>query len=79
MEYHIDQISGNTYHISLLAGTPFEQKLLDENSDRRMIENYYHHAVKSKINRKAHVASLTAGNNYPYDAVIEIFTESGSI
>ncbi|MBS1528012.1 MAG: hypothetical protein JST19_20365 [Bacteroidetes bacterium] len=79
MEYHVDRISGNAYHIALAAITPSEQKLLDENSDRAAIERYYHEAVRSKIGPKAHVASLTQAGRYPYEAVIEIFTESGSV
>ncbi|HVW15464.1 MAG TPA: hypothetical protein VHB54_16650 [Mucilaginibacter sp.] len=79
MEYHVDRISGNAYRIALAAVTPAEQELLDENCDRAAIERYYREAVRSKISPKAHVASLTRADNYPYEAVIEIFTESGSV
>ncbi|MBS1502487.1 MAG: hypothetical protein JST32_10525 [Bacteroidetes bacterium] len=79
MEYNVDRISGNAYHIALVAVTPAEQKLLDENRDHAAIERYYRQAVSSRINPKAHVASLTPADNYPYGAVIEIFTERGSV
>ncbi|HVS93926.1 MAG TPA: hypothetical protein VHE59_17935 [Mucilaginibacter sp.] len=79
MEYNVDRISGNAYHIALAAVTPAERDLLDENRDHAAIEQYYQQAVRSKINPKAHVASLTPADNYPYGAVIEIFTESGSV
>jgi hypothetical protein len=79
MEYNIERISGNAYHITLKPSTPFEKELLDENLDRQLIEAHYRIAIRSKFGERARPGSLTPGDKFPFEAIVEVFTESGSV
>jgi hypothetical protein len=79
MKYTVTRISGNAFRIKLKPGTPWEQQLLAENRDRSLIEAHYQTAVICKFGDHARPASLTPADDFPFEAIVEVFTESGSV
>ena len=78
MNFQVKQISGNSYHVALLPISPGDQALLEQNSKPELIEAHYHHAIKQELGGNIKVASLTPGDNFPYSATVEVFSQSGS-
>lgn len=79
MNYQIDEISGNSYTITLSPVTSREKQDLEGNTNKEAIEEHYKQAIREKFGEHIRVASLTPNNNYPYSATVEMMTESGSV
>jgi hypothetical protein len=79
MNFQVEQISGNSYHVALLPVSPGDHALLEENSKPDLIENHYHQAIRQELGSDIRVASLTPDDDFPYSATIEVFSKSGSV
>lgn len=78
MNYSVDQISGNSYRVILIPETSEERELLEKENNTD-VSKHYNYAVKQKFHNDVRITSLTPQNDFPYSAIIELFSKSGSV
>lgn len=79
MKSMTQQISGNAFSITLTPESDEEIKLMENGTDQDTIERYYHDAITESLGRHISPASLTPGEDYPYHATVELFSDAGSV
>lgn len=79
MNYHINEISGNSYRVKLLPEDHEERNLMEQLVKEGKIGNCYRKAIAEKFGGRIQIASLTADENDPFCATVECTTLAGSV
>jgi hypothetical protein len=78
MKYQVEQISGNSFKIQLIALNDLDRRQLTDN-DAEILAAHYRQAAGIHLGRMVPVASLSETPNDPHCATIELIMENASI